>query len=88
LLGEVQSVIKPLGRILGKLKGISGSTILGDGRVAMILDVVSLMDVMAGREEERIKKAMSPNINTENENLAELDAVELAEIKTEVAGQV
>ena len=43
LLGEAQTVIKPLGKIFQGLSGISGSTILGDGRVALILDVPALV---------------------------------------------
>jgi two-component system chemotaxis sensor kinase CheA len=39
LEGETQAVVKPLGRYLGDVAGISGSTILGSGRVALILDV-------------------------------------------------
>jgi two-component system chemotaxis sensor kinase CheA len=39
LEGEIQAVVKPLGRYLGDLAGIAGSTILGSGRVALILDV-------------------------------------------------
>ena len=35
LLGECQAVIKPLGKLFSKVKGLSGSTILGDGRVAL-----------------------------------------------------
>jgi len=41
--GERQAVIKPLSPLLRGQHGISGLTILGDGRVAMILDVVSLV---------------------------------------------
>jgi two-component system chemotaxis sensor kinase CheA len=37
--GETQAVVKPLGRYLGDLAGIAGSTILGSGSVALILDV-------------------------------------------------
>lgn len=44
LLGEHQTVIKPLGRIFQHLKGISGATILGSGEVAMILDVAQVLD--------------------------------------------
>ena len=40
--GESQTVIKPLGRLFRGLAGVSGATILGDGRVALILDVTSL----------------------------------------------
>lgn len=43
LLGEFQTVIKPLGRIFEGMKGIGGSTILGSGEVALILDVPSLV---------------------------------------------
>lgn len=39
LEGETQAVVKPLGRYLGDLPGIAGSTILGSGHVALILDV-------------------------------------------------
>ena len=45
LLGEFQTVIKPLGKLFKDLKGISGSTILGSGEVAMILDVVGLVNL-------------------------------------------
>jgi len=44
LMGEFQTVIKPLGQIFHKVPGISGSTILGNGEVALIIDVSSLID--------------------------------------------
>jgi len=43
LLGELQTVIKPMGKILKNLRGISGATILGSGEVAVILDVPNLI---------------------------------------------
>jgi len=43
LQGEFQTVIKPLGKVFSKLQGISGSTILGSGEVALILDVPGLV---------------------------------------------
>ncbi len=43
LMGEFQTVIKPLGSIFKHIKGIGGSTILGSGDVALILDVQSLV---------------------------------------------
>ena len=43
LLGEFQTVIKPLSPIFSEVKCISGSTILGSGDVALILDVAALM---------------------------------------------
>ncbi len=39
LHGEFQTVIKPLGKLFQNLKGISGTTVLGSGEVALILDV-------------------------------------------------
>ncbi len=42
LLGEFQTVIKPLGKIFSQVKCVSGSTILGNGEVALILDVAAL----------------------------------------------
>jgi two-component system chemotaxis sensor kinase CheA len=43
LLGEHQTVIKPLSPIFRHLKAISGSTILGSGEVALVMDVPGLM---------------------------------------------
>ena len=43
LLGEFQTVIKPLGQMFAQSKCISGSTILGSGDVALILDVPALV---------------------------------------------
>lgn len=43
LHGESQTVIKPLGRMFQGLPGISGSSILGDGKVALILDLAGLL---------------------------------------------
>ncbi len=51
LLGESQTVIKPLGRLFDKLAGISGATILGSGDVAMILDVPRLIEKAIAKQE-------------------------------------
>lgn len=42
LLGECQTVIKPLGTLFKKLSGVGGSTIMADGQVALILDMDNL----------------------------------------------
>jgi two-component system chemotaxis sensor kinase CheA len=47
LLGEFQTVIKPLGRVFERVGGLSGSTILGNGAVALILDVAGLVRSLA-----------------------------------------
>jgi two-component system chemotaxis sensor kinase CheA len=43
LLGGMQTVVKPLGRAFRAAAGIAGSTVLGDGRVGLIIDVPSLL---------------------------------------------
>jgi len=43
LIGQEEVVIKPLGKMLQGTQGLSGATITGDGRIALILDVPSLM---------------------------------------------
>jgi two-component system chemotaxis sensor kinase CheA len=44
LLGQQEVAIKSLGKYLTNLAGIAGSTILGDGSVALIVDPVSLVE--------------------------------------------
>ena len=51
LLGEFQTVIKPLGTLFRNVRGIGGSTILGSGEVALILDVQALVSRSARNEE-------------------------------------
>ncbi len=43
LCGESQAVVKPLDKLLRSVDAITGSTILGDGRVALILDVPAIL---------------------------------------------
>ncbi len=43
LIGQMEIVIKPMGKFVGKCKIISGATILGDGEVALILDANALI---------------------------------------------
>lgn len=45
LLGQQQVVAKSLGRGLGKIQGISGGAILGDGRVGLILDTNEIVSL-------------------------------------------
>ncbi|MFH0790292.1 MAG: chemotaxis protein CheA [Candidatus Omnitrophota bacterium] len=42
IVGEQDIVVKPLGLLIKKTKGIAGATILGDGKVSLILDTMSL----------------------------------------------
>jgi two-component system chemotaxis sensor kinase CheA len=42
VIGDHQTVIKNLGKVYNNIQGVSGATILGDGEVALILDVQRL----------------------------------------------
>jgi two-component system chemotaxis sensor kinase CheA len=54
LMGEFQTVIKPLGKVFSQTRGIGGFTILGSGEVALILDVPGLIGQAAGNTESRM----------------------------------
>ena len=45
LLGEFQTVIKPLGQVFQRARGLGGSTILGSGEVGLILDIPQLLQL-------------------------------------------
>ncbi|KTB68187.1 chemotaxis protein CheA [Pseudomonas allii] len=60
LHGEFQTVIKPLGKLFGALRGISGSTILGSGAVALILDVPALLNQIVQLEARTAQAPQSP----------------------------
>jgi len=46
-LGQEEAVIKSLGRFLGSTDGVAGATILGDGRIRLIIDLIGLFNVAA-----------------------------------------
>ena len=50
LMGEYQTVIRPLGLVFNGMEGISGFTILGTGKVALILDVPGLVHRVTSAE--------------------------------------
>jgi chemosensory pili system protein ChpA (sensor histidine kinase/response regulator) len=57
LLGSREIVVKPVGRQLGSLRAISGATILGDGRVALILELPALIRMGLSRRIEKERMA-------------------------------
>lgn len=48
LIGQEEVVIKPLGQMLNGTDGMAGATITGDGKIALILDVPTLLKAYAG----------------------------------------
>ncbi len=49
LVGQEEVVIKPLGKMLQGTAGVAGATITGDGRIALILDVPSMLKTYASK---------------------------------------
>jgi len=45
LIGQKEIVIKSLGNFLGKIPGIAGSTIMGDGSIILILDIAEIINL-------------------------------------------
>jgi len=62
LMGEFQTVIKPLGKLFGNLKGVSGSTILGSGEVALILDVPALIQRAVNKESQLLTSGQAAQL--------------------------
>lgn len=58
LLGEHQTVIKPLGELFEHVSGIAGSTVLPDGGLALVLDSRTLLDLACARDRD------TPNAST------------------------
>ncbi len=61
IIGNLQTVIKPLDKVYREARGVSGATIMGDGRVALILDVTGLIRCTEKEEEENIWKVKTEN---------------------------
>ncbi|WP_035261480.1 chemotaxis protein CheA [Desulfonatronum lacustre] len=51
IVGQLQTVIKGLGRVFNGMRGLSGATIMGNGALALILDVASLVAELEQHEE-------------------------------------
>ncbi len=51
LMGELQTVIKPLGKVFQQVRGVGGFTILGSGAVALLLDVPNLVTQVTQQSE-------------------------------------
>ncbi|QID16805.1 chemotaxis protein CheA [Nitrogeniibacter mangrovi] len=62
LLGEFQTVIKPLGLLFRNLRGVAGSTIMGNGEVALIVDVPNLVSVAAATQQHAFSDNVRPAV--------------------------
>ncbi len=59
LIGQEEAVIKPLVDYLQESSGFSGATIMGDGRISLILDVYELINMSIGRQIRQNKMPMA-----------------------------
>ncbi len=66
LMGQHQTVIKPLGRMFQSLRGMAGSTILGSGEVALIFDVGALGELAACAEDRTRPRSSGPQLSGRN----------------------
>jgi two-component system chemotaxis sensor kinase CheA len=53
VVGNHQTVIKPIGELYKYIAGISGSTILGDGSIALILDILKLSQIVRKVDQDK-----------------------------------
>ena len=60
VVGEHQTVLKSLGKYYHGVEGISGATILGDGTVALILDIPKLVR-MVEQQEAQLARGGEPS---------------------------
>ena len=71
MLGQEEVVIKSLGEDLGKTKGVSGATIMGDGRVRIILEIRDLFEIAAKMKHsvpDKVKKDDGMNSSASDED--------------------
>lgn len=59
IIGSQQVVVKPLDEAMEHLKGLSGSAILGDGEVGLIIDADFIVKLFSNEEEEQIEQGTS-----------------------------
>lgn len=52
LHGEIAAAVKPLGRVFKHVHGIGGATILGNGEVALVVDLPELLSYLAAGSEQ------------------------------------
>lgn len=62
VVGNYQTVIKPLGKLYKNIAGFSGATILGNGSVALILDIYKLSAVVRKEDTKKSMKGFIKNV--------------------------
>lgn len=65
LIEQQEIVIKSLGMFVNNIKGFAGASILGDGRVALVMDITSLLKMVAGEYQQSVKNIKQRKDRTE-----------------------
>ena len=68
LVGEEDIVIKSLEEYLYDTKGVSGASIMGDGRISLILDVIELVNLAIEKEKNIRRKQLEERMKRRNSN--------------------
>jgi two-component system chemotaxis sensor kinase CheA len=55
IIGKQEIVVKPFGSLIGSVPGLSGCTILGNGRIALIVDVPGLINAAMQARDQRMR---------------------------------
>jgi len=72
VLGTHQTVLQPLGKFLRKIEVVSGATIMGDGRVALILDIAAVVHFVGRRTQRALSDASNSTDQATQMQLANL----------------
>ncbi len=85
LVGEQDVVIKPLADHVCESRGLAGSTILGDGTIALVLDVIEVIEDVISRQ----RQFAATGIDTVNKRITpRLSALRTCERISEPMGQI
>jgi two-component system chemotaxis sensor kinase CheA len=60
VIGDEEIVVKPLGQQFSRVRGLSGATVLGDGGVALILDIHGIHDISTAKRASKIPVGATP----------------------------
>jgi two-component system, chemotaxis family, sensor kinase CheA len=57
-VGEQEVVVKPLGSFVGEIPGIAGAMIQSDGRIALIVDIPSLLQSLVNSSRNTVRATL------------------------------
>jgi two-component system chemotaxis sensor kinase CheA len=64
VLDQTENIVKPFDPIAQQFTGFSGGTIMGDGRVALLMDIPSLLNIKTLEKADNLKSFMQDNVKS------------------------